>query len=235
MAPALHTNDSKKSELSDPARRQILAAITAAGLTLKEVSRALGRNDAYLQQFLYRGSPRRLPEDARHQLAALLACDHRTLLPPEDAAAFAKPTTGQAIPFFPIHASAGGGAINRNEPSAEHFSFPAEVLRTITASPHAKLRLITISGDSMSPTLEHGDIVMIDCAQLWPSPPGIFILDDGVGLVAKRLDLLPEESADAHRPHRIQITAENTQYARYQRDIEEVHIVGRVVWFARAL
>ena len=221
--------------LQDPARQQIFAAITAAGLTLKQASRALGRNDAYLQQYLYRGSPKRLPEELRHQLAALLAVDHHSLVPATDVAANARSTTDPTVPFFPVHASAGGGALNRSENQDGHFSFPQAVLRGITSSPQAELRMITITGDSMTPTLEHGDIVMVDCAQTWPSPPGIFILDDGVGLVAKRLDLIASGTSTTGRMHHLQITSENTQYARYQRDIDEVHIVGRVVWFARAL
>ena len=53
----------------DPSRRAIIAALDAASppVTLKQASRAIGRNDAYLQQFLYRGTPRRLPEDARYR------------------------------------------------------------------------------------------------------------------------------------------------------------------------
>ena len=39
--------------------------------------------------------------------------------------------------------------------------------------------------------LEHDDTVMIDCNQTRPSPASIFILDDGVGLVAKRIENIP--------------------------------------------
>ena len=49
----------------DPARLAVRAAVATAGMTLKQASRALGRNDAYLQQYLYRGTPRRLPEPLR--------------------------------------------------------------------------------------------------------------------------------------------------------------------------
>ena len=46
-------------------------AVDGAGLTIKPASQALGRNDAYLQQYLYCGSPRHLPEEIRLQLADL--------------------------------------------------------------------------------------------------------------------------------------------------------------------
>ena len=80
----------------------------------------------------------------------------------------------------------------------------------------------------MAPILKHGDVVMLDCAQRKPSPPGIFIVDDGVGLVAKRLDLVPTT-----KPQMLRLTSENSVYANYQRRINEVRIVGRVVWFSR--
>ena len=42
------------------------------GLSMKEVSEAIGKNHAYLQQFLERGVPHRLPEEPRERLAQVL-------------------------------------------------------------------------------------------------------------------------------------------------------------------
>lgn len=144
-------------------------------------------------------------------------------------------STRASIAFMDITASAGGGALNDGAAgdeagSDDSFAMPVEMLRKITPTPSAGLRLIMISGDSMAPVLEHGDIVMVDCTQTQPSPPGIFIVDDGVGLVAKRLDLVP-----ATQPQMLRLTSENGVYTNYQRPIDVVHIVGRVVWFARTL
>ena len=276
----------------DAPRMAVATALQQAGITLKEASRTLGRNDAYLQQYLYRGSPRRLPEDMRYALAALVGCDQRRFLGPDEierqtnaalrtpakAGAMAyKTTRGQGVPvmaappapkfptpgnnersgnnerpgnnernavanlannatiaFMDITASAGGGALNEGEAdnpeTDDRFAMPVDMLRKITPTPSAGLRLITISGDSMAPVLEHGDVVMVDCTQTQPSPPGIFIVDDGIGLVAKRLDLVP-----ATQPQMLRLTSENGVYTNYQRRIDEVHIVGRVVWFARTL
>ncbi len=46
--------------------------LAAKRLSLKEASEAMGRNHAYLQQYLERGVPAILPEDAREALAPLL-------------------------------------------------------------------------------------------------------------------------------------------------------------------
>ena len=71
-------------ETLDAPRLAVATALQQAGITLKEASRTLGRNDAYLQQYLYRGSPRRLPEDMRYALATLVGCDQRRFLGPDE-------------------------------------------------------------------------------------------------------------------------------------------------------
>ena len=216
---------------TDPVRRTVRGALDAAGLTLKQASRALGRNDAYLQQFLYRGSPRRLPEAVRLRLAAITGTDgdmflDRDLRTLHDELA----PSGIAVPLLEVSAAAGGGRTGEEPASSAARSFPPSLLRQITAAPANGLRLISISGDSMAPTLEHGDMVMIDTNRTIPSPPGIFILDDGVGLVAKRVDPIPNT-----RPQMLRLSSDNQAYSNYQRRIDEVRILGRVVWFARSL
>lgn len=50
----------------------ILERAAEVRLSLADLSRKLGKNDAYLQQFIWRGSPRKLPDTARNSLAAAL-------------------------------------------------------------------------------------------------------------------------------------------------------------------
>jgi phage repressor protein C with HTH and peptisase S24 domain len=61
-------------------RELIRAKIEEKGLSMSEVSRhVLGRNHAYLQQFLERGVPARMPEDMRALLAPALGVDESEL------------------------------------------------------------------------------------------------------------------------------------------------------------
>jgi len=235
----------------DAPRRRLRDALATAGLSLKEASRAIGRNDAYLQQFLYRESPRRLPEEARHRLATILDIDQQQLADRHLSAAMSdRPPAQISVPFFDVRAAAGGGAMPPDLPnsanSANSYSqdnagnpevlppiglgFPSSLLRRITSAPAASLQLITVSGDSMDPTLADGDLVMIDTARKQPSPPGIFILDDGVGLVAKRVDAVPNTT-----PPMLRLSSDSPAYSNYQRRLDEVHIIGRVIWFGRSL
>ena len=131
-----------------------------------------------------------------------------------------------SVPFLDIQASAGGGTLvdaPADTPTAA-LAFPHPWLRKISPSKTEALKLITISGDSMAPVLEHGNTVMLDTDQTRPSPPGIFILFDGLGLVAKRIELVPSTS-----PQVLRICSENQAYTNYQRTIDEVQIIGRVV------
>jgi phage repressor protein C with HTH and peptisase S24 domain len=71
---------------------------------------------------------------------------------------------------------------------------------------------------------------MIDTARKQPSPPGIFILDDGVGPVATRVDAVPNTT-----PPMLRLSSDNPAYSNYQHRLDEVHIIGRAIWFGRSL
>ena len=49
---------------------------------LRNLSRSLGRNDAYLQQYIKRGSPNYLPEEERNKLSKILNINSADLTPP---------------------------------------------------------------------------------------------------------------------------------------------------------
>jgi len=65
----------------EPIRKRILELIEARDpeLNLKKVSLALGRNHAYLQQYIQRGTPKNLPEHERKLLAGILGIDESEL------------------------------------------------------------------------------------------------------------------------------------------------------------
>lgn len=60
-------------------RDVIRARLEELGLSMKEASEAIGKNHAYLQQFLERGVPGQLPEEPRERLAALLGIPQNAL------------------------------------------------------------------------------------------------------------------------------------------------------------
>jgi len=132
------------------------------------------------------------------------------------------------IPRILVSASAGGGSIVSHEEEGEVYYFRKEWIRGHLGANSADLRMLTISGDSMNPTLAHNDMVLIDTSKKHPSPPSIFVLFDGFGLVAKRCEYIETTG-------KIRLSSDNPSYAAYERGADEVVIVGRVVWFAREI
>lgn len=126
-------------------------------------------------------------------------------------------------------AGLGGGAIDvdtSNEESATvgHFGFPSEGFRALYGAEPDRVRIIEVVGDSMEPTLLPGQKVMIDTQDRAPTPPGIFVVYDGFGLVLKRVQYIPHSD-----PPQVRITSDNKEYDPYTRTLEEAHIQGRVI------
>ncbi|MEQ1706513.1 MAG: LexA family transcriptional regulator [Rickettsiales bacterium] len=112
----------------------------------------------------------------------------------------------------------------------EPYLFNAGWIRDNFNVDAASLRIFTIIGDSMEPTICNNDIVLIDTNQTIPSPSGIFIIFDGLGLTAKRLEYVFENDS-----RNIRIISDNKCYSTYDSSLSDVIIVGRVAWFSRAI
>ena len=64
---------------ADPVRARVMQLAAQRGESLAALSRMLGRNAAWMQQYLYRGSPRVLPDADRLKLAQFFSVDEREL------------------------------------------------------------------------------------------------------------------------------------------------------------
>jgi len=136
-----------------------------------------------------------------------------------------------AVPSVEVTASMGGGKIVADEvENGEPYHFKSSwITHRLRANP-ANLRIMHVEGDSMMPTLHDGDVVLVDLARTLPTPPGIFVLFDGMGLVAKRLEHIPNSD-----PPRVRIISDNTFYTPYERTADEIKIIGRIRWFGREI
>ena len=229
----------------DPIRARVLKLLDARDSDLKNASLAIGKNAAYLHQFIFRGTPKVLPEHLREALAKHLDVDSEQLkhrhLPrrkprskPRDtgiAPMHRVPRGFSVIPEIDVRASAGPGAVHEGlEETKATWLFPEPLIRHELRATPEHLRLITVDGDSMEPLLAPGDRILVDTSQRIPVPPGIFVIWDGMGLVAKRVEHVP--SSD---PPKITVRSINPEYAPYELTGEEVNIVGRVVWAGKRL
>lgn len=218
-----------------PERRALLGAISDATerWSLASLSRALGRNAAYLHQYVHRQSPRHLPEADRHKIAKWLSIPHHSLRAPSDAIHDPQDDI-TTIPFFDIESAAGHASIIDDfmETNEEGWQFTPAIIDRLSHDGIAHLRLIKVRGDSMSPQLENGDVIMINLADQNAQTAGTFVLDDGQGLVVKYLEMIAPQTAD--EPQKIRICSMNSAYSPYRRAFENIRIIGRVIWMARA-
>ncbi len=189
------------------------------------LSKLVGRNAAYIQQYINRGTPKKLPEAERGILARYFGVDETVL---GGLAPLSQSSGIRLIPKLAVGASAGPGAINEAETLAGKIGFDEKWLRKQGLDP-AKLSLIRVEGDSMSPTLNHGDDIMVDNRAALAAPrDGIHVIRLDDALMVKRI---------AHGPAgRVSVLSDNPAYPGWP-DVDgaSVTIVGRVVWAGRRL
>ncbi len=131
------------------------------------------------------------------------------------------------IPELDVRALAGGGAIpDLADPQAmiAEWQIPFDFLRSHTQAAPAALRIIRVHGDSMVPDFRPGERVLVNTDDRLPSPPGVFIVWDGFGLVIKRLEVVPYSE-----PATVRLISANADYAVYERPLEDVTVNGRVI------
>lgn len=189
------------------------------------LSKLVGRNPTYIQQFIKRGSPKKLPEEERGILARYFGVPESLLGGPVAIA----PNAGiRLIPKLAVGASAGSGAIPNGETLAGKIGFDEKWLRKQGLEP-SLLSLIQVDGDSMSPTLNHGDDIMVDNrAAATKVRDGIHVIRLDDVLMVKRLASGPGG--------RLSVLSDNPAYPGWP-DVDgaTVSIIGRVVWAGRRL
>ncbi|GBH30023.1 MULTISPECIES: S24 family peptidase [Sphingobium] len=218
---------------SQNARIALDRLIAERGENYADLSRLIGRNPAYIQQFIKRGTPRKLDEADRHVLARYFGVAEQML--GGNAAPVPVParTRGMpavvAVPRLALGASAGVGTLDEDERTAGVMAFDAHWLRHLGVRPQ-RVSIIRVDGESMAPTLSDGDDIMVDhdddATRL---RDGVYVLRlDGV-LMVKRIAMGPLRG-------RFSVVSDNLHYPDWT-DIDPalVDIVGRVVWTGRRL
>jgi phage repressor protein C with HTH and peptisase S24 domain len=214
--------------LADSPRAVLQGLISRNREDYSSISRLIGRNSAYIQQFIKRGTPRKLAEIDRGILARYFDVDETLLGAPGN---WDKATRRLVqIPVYDLSASAGAGSFNEAEAVTGYIGFDNRWLRQQTASEPTSLSLISVTGDSMMPTLFDGDLVLIDCAVPEPTlRDGIYVVRMGETLHVKRVACAPGKDV-------ISLLSDNPIYPCWTGlKRQSVDIVGRVLWFGRNL
>lgn len=218
------------------ARNRLAQLSKDRGASLASLSELLGRNASYLQQFIKKGSPRKLEEGDRRTLAEFFGVDQSELGAPEDGAQEksykelrsgvqtnprnANPADWIDVPRLDIGASAGPGSLPASEAAFDSFQFSRRWLLE-QGLERAQLCAITVEGDSMEPLLNDGDEILIDTA------PRSF--RDGVHVVRLGDTLKVKRVAQAGAG-RFSLLSQNLSYPPVDVAADEIQVIGRVVW-----
>jgi len=94
----------------------------------------------------------------------------------------------------------------------------------------ASLSLFHICGDSMSPTLYSGDVVLISRQHVMPSPAGLYVIHDGTDYCARRLECRYDNGRAT-----VRVSCDNDFYASYESGLDALNVSGRIIWMSRIL
>jgi repressor LexA len=197
-------------------RAALAAAIEARRETLSGLSKMLGRNAAWLQQYLKRGTPRLLPEEDRRQLAIYLGVSDESL---------GGPAMPYLIPRLDIAASAGPGRRVESERAGEGEPILPETLKRMGARAE-DCGWLRVEGDSMAPLLEPGDRILVDRGRTRPDAKHLWVVRTDGELRVKRL------RGDGRY---LRLLSDNREFPEERRPASEVEVVGRVLRVMRDL
>lgn len=123
--------------------------------------------------------------------------------------------------FSQVHASAGGGAFNDTE-ACERIKLDAFWVERLGGEKEIKqIEAIAVTGDSMEPTLEDGDLIFIHRQKRQISKGGIFVIQTPHGIFVKRL----QERLDGG----VDILSDNSLYPTQTLERDGIEVIGRVV------
>jgi phage repressor protein C with HTH and peptisase S24 domain len=211
--------------MSDP--RAVLERLcTERGEDFAGLSRMLGRNAAYIQQYIRRGTPRRLKEEERRKLARYFAVSEALLGGPPDSEQ--GPGGLVSVKRHPVRVSAGPGAVVTQEFGKACFAFDKRWLKGLTASQPSKLSIVRVEGDSMAPSLNAGDDILVDLGDAGDRlRDGIYVLRIDDAVVVKRLALNPTG-------RRVTVQSDNPAYPDWPDcSLADIKPIGRVIWAGR--
>ncbi|MFA7174794.1 MAG: S24 family peptidase [Kiritimatiellia bacterium] len=142
-------------------------------------------------------------------------------LPPKEESSFGY------VPLVKTILSAGGGAFVLSEEIEEYHAFKLQWLNSI-ATCKKGLFLMRVRGDSMFPTIQNKDVVLVDAGRKTLSDGEIFALRVNETVIIKRLSYRVGGKV-------VVISDNRGEYPAYEVTPDDVNIIGQVIYFSRVL
>ena len=179
-------------------RKLILDRLNDLGLNMAEVSKQIGRNETYLQQFLKRGSPKELHERERVLLAEILRVSENELRGPSS------PLPKRSYEKRTEHSSQSSIAGNATSP---YTNLTPDKLVPSAELFGARMDL-PIFGTAQGG--QDGALILSDRAVDWQARPAVLLrVLDGYGMIVSGDSMAPEHKSGSvalvnpHLPPRI--------------------------------
>lgn len=230
----------------------IIQKIDEKNLSMNNISLELGMNASYMYSFLYRNTPKRLPEQARKKLAIILETEEQNLtdikidtidpltiagakLIGEKVAAgishlFRKASDNSqelvSVDMLDTTACCGNGIETLSENIVGKWLMPLLDYRKISSTTPENVKMIKVKGDSMQPTLKEDDWVLVDTSQNFPS--------DGMFLLRLAGNFLTVKRIQCGFGNNITILSDNPNYQPMNATIDDATIVGKVIYALKA-
>lgn len=194
--------------ISQPAVGKMFMGQTQNSVHLSKIAAELATSPAYLLGETDDPSPGALPVPRPEELAERFGL--------------------ALVPEINLAYGMGGGTVVEGPVEVETIAFPTSWLRTITRAPVSALTFARGRGDSMTPTIGDGDVVLIDRSQnaildqdlIWAVAFG------DLGMI-KRVRRMPGGM--------FKLLSDNHNVTPETVTGDELFVVGRVVWAGRGL
>lgn len=170
------------------------------------------------------GIPKRFPEWLRYAALAFDVAHDETA--EDEPLRMGKTDTGVMIRLLPTYAGMGGGGSGEGDEG--RISFSRDLVENELRVPVDQLLAMVAEGNSMEPDFRGGDQILVDTRRKSLAQPGAFCLWDGDGHVIKFL-----QRVQGSDPPKVRVISANDTYSAEERLLEEVNLIGRVVWFGR--
>jgi phage repressor protein C with HTH and peptisase S24 domain len=207
--------------------RQRLRLIMQQFGSIADLARAVGVSDNAIYKWVAgRGLPSTI---SLVNLAKAAGVSVEWLATGKGAAAKIKPETrpAESAEFVspPRDAiRAGGKIIIQNPQIVDFLKFRPDWLQRTVGVDAKSLALIEAVGDSMAPTVDENDLVLVDLRQSRFKSDGVYVLCSGNDLSIKRIQRQPDGM--------LVIRSDNPAYQPATVAPDSITLLGRVIWLA---
>jgi len=229
--------------------RQLAALRERAGLSVREVAKALDLSDTQVSTYSSYERPAfkgpYIPMKWAQKLVPVLRGRGEPPVTAEEVLALAgvgslapavsqenarEAPGGPAMPGYivlreyDVVAAAGDGAVpalngNGDARILAEWTVPKALLPARYQG--GQIAIIHVQGDSMAPEIMPEERVMVDTSQTYVGPEGIYLIWESESLLVKRVQKVPGR--------RLRIISRNPEYQPYEQPVDEVRVLGRVI------